>query len=199
MALQREVDVLNSRFLAQEIVDSYIFDTEDVATGSNSIKFFESLTGKDDFEANFEGDKAVVKEGRLFEIRFFLAQVVQDQAVLADHVRLEYEAFHDQGSWEWTVANVLFDRDTLRRIAGGIQFRPIIIDQAAAANVSSAFPGDGRHDNVRSYAIPKVVPGGREVRLTVQWQATGGSPNSTTYSLQMIYYGVEMVPIREVA
>lgn len=199
MAVQREVDVLNSRFRAQEIVDVYRYDTITVAAGTSRAQFFRTLGTKADHLADFEGDKALVKEGRLFEVRFIIAQVIRDDTGTTEHDNLDLEQFFDQGSWKWDVANVRFDEDTLRRISGGLQWRPVGLDTSAGAAgaPTAAYPGDGRHDNVRMYSIPKVIPGGREVDFEVTWQNAGGSPNPVNYDLQIIMYGIELVPLQE--
>ena len=196
MAIRREVDVLNSRFEVQDIVDKYAYDTISVPPGSNNIKFFETLGGKSDHQAAFEGDKALVKEGRLFEVRFILAQIVQHGVPFVPD-KLDLGSFFDEGSFEWNVANVLFDEDILRRISGGVQLRSQV-DGPLAAPLIGGFWGDARHDNVRVYSIPKVIPGGREVKFEVSWENAAGSRNTQDFDLQISMYGVELVPVREV-
>lgn len=181
----RGVDFRSRRF--RLLKDRHLFDTEDIATTDTTKQFFVSISSKRKSQAIFTGDFSLVKEANLF-------LVVGLQALVRD-VTLTvaiWRTFFNKGAFQWNVIvpeTVTVDEDRLSAIAPG----PDWFSSQSADAVTS---GGTKYEDRRSYltGANKIVPGGRAIEFTVNWQESGGNGLSTTTSLSIVFAGGEYEP-----
>lgn len=182
----RGVDFRNRKF--RLLKDRHLYDTEQVLTTDATKQFFVTISNKKKSQAIFTGDFSLVKEANLF-------LVVQLQAFVRDRVlpQAEWTPFFEKGAFQWNVIvpeTVTVDEDRLAHIAEG----PASYTSATTDGVqTSGTPG---YECRRTYltGANKIVPGGRAIEFTVNWQETGGNGLTATTDLSIIFAGGEYEP-----
>lgn len=184
--IPRGVDFRNRKF--RLLKDRHLFDTEDVATTDTTKQFFVTINSKRKSQAIFTGDFSLVKEANLF-------LAVQLQAFVRDRIlpTAEYLPFFEKGSFQWNVIvpeTVTVDEDRLAHIAQG----PAAFGNTDADTLQS--DSGPRYEGRRTYltGANKIVPGGRAIEFTCNWQESGGNGLSTTTGLSIIFAGGEYEP-----
>lgn len=181
----RGVDFRARRF--RLLKDRHLFDTEDIATTDTTKQFFVSISSKRKSQAIFTGDFSLVKEANLF-------LVVGLQALVRD-VTLTvaiWRTFFNKGAFQWNVIvpeTVTVDEDRLSAIAPGP-------DWYSSNSADAVTSGGTKYEDRRSYltGANKIVPGGRAIEFTVNWQEAAGNGLSTTTSLSIVFAGGEYEP-----
>jgi hypothetical protein len=181
----RGVDFRARRF--RLLKDRHLFDTEDIATVDTTKQYFVTIAGKKKSQAIFTGDFSLVKEANLFLV-IGLQALVRDVAM----TRAVWQTFFNKGSFTWNVIvpeTVTVDEDRISAIAPG----PDWFSSNSADAATSAGP---RYDLRRTYltGANKIVPGGRAIEFTVNWQESGGNGLTTTTSLSIVFAGGEYEP-----
>lgn len=188
--LPRSIDFRKRKF--RLLKDRHIYDTEPVLAADTTKSFFVSIGTKKKSQAIFTGDFSLVKEANLF-------LVMQLQGLVRDRnlTTAEWNTFFNKGAFVWNVIvpeTVTVDEDRLGHVAPGPEkFRTV---DASAAPVNEAYPEGRRYEHRRTYLVGanKIVPGGRAIEFTVNWQEAGGNGLTTTTDLSMIFSGGEYEP-----
>ena len=183
--LPRGIDFRNRKF--RLLKDRHLFDTEDVLAADTTKSFFVSIGTKKKSQAIFTGDFSLVKEANLF-LAIQLQCLIRDRAL----PNAEWLSFFNKGSFQWNVIvpeTVTVDEDRLASIAPGPEHTG---DVDAAAYV----PDGARYEHRRTYltGANKIVPGGRAIEFTLNWQESGGNGLSTTTSVSIVFAGGEYEP-----
>lgn len=175
--------------------DRHVFDTVVVAVADTSADAFVTVGGKRKSQANFQGDKSLVKEANLF-------LVIGLQAETRGRIlqSAEWKTFYNQGSYTWSIIvpeTVVVDEDYLGAIALGPDVERFT-DQSAAA-IDEAVAWDRTYMGRRAYLVGenKIVPGGRAVEFSARWDETGvGNGLTVATDLRVIFAGGEYEPMR---
>jgi len=182
----RGVDFRNRKF--RLLKDRHVYDTEPISTTDTTKQFFVTIGSKRKSQAIFTGDFSLVKEANLF-------LVVQLQAYVRDRIlpKAEYLPFFNKGAFVWNVIvpeTVTVDEDRLFHIAQG----PAPFGDTDADQYQS--DSGPRYEGRRTYltGANKIVPGGRAIEFTTNWQETGGNGLTTTTDLSIIFAGGEYEP-----
>lgn len=172
--------------------DRHVIDTEAVAAADVSKDFFLTVAAKKKSQANFQGDKSLVKEANLFlviglqaETRF---RVIQDS---------EWKTLFGKGSYTWSIIvpeTVVVDEDTLASITPG----PDLERFSTATALDEAVAFDRSYAGRRAFLVGenKIVPGGRAIEFTAKWEEAAGNGLSATTDLRIIFAGGEYEPMR---
>ncbi len=177
----------------EALKDRNIRDTESIAKTDVSKSFFVSLGSKQKSQANFQGDKSLVKEANVF-------LPLQVRAYTRDLLTItEFFAFWHKGYAELKKLvpdTITVDEDNLANWSTGAVLQPYYDNSAAP--VANALPGDQRQEGKRTFIVPenKLFPGGRAIECLVTWSETGGCGTSASHDLVTEFYGVEFEPAR---
>lgn len=187
----RKVEYKGAEVVCDVVADRYVFDTELVVNGDTEKTFYVSLTGKGYNLANFEGDKTIVPEQRIFETLAVGARIVEKGVGATNPLISDAHNMFEAGYFTFSIQEALTDRDFLQRIAGGF-------DVFEIGGVGTAFMGDGAIPNVRKYSVSRLIPGGRSIEFKTYWPGPGGVvltpiPPLGVY-LQVWLYGYELIP-----
>lgn len=168
--------------------DRHLFDTEDVLTTDISKDYFKSANGKRKSQAIFTGDLSLVKEANIF-------LVMAMQVLIRDRVLTgaEWRTFHQKGFFRFDVIvpeSVTVDEDRISAIAPGPNFEQFL------NTVDNTVDSGREYVDRRSYLVGenKIVPGGRAVEFTLNWQEAGGNGLTATTSVSVIVAGGEYEP-----
>ena len=194
MLTEKVIRYYNKLVLCKVIRDRNIYDTEVVVDGSSSVQFFKTLQGKDLHRANFEGDKAIVSEGYIFQVLKANAIILgqpQDIGTL--------KQIFDNAQYEIDVNQVEVVQEHFRELMGGIDHR---LYSGGANPDASIFgvAGDATNQTCRKYLMPKHISGGRQLNFNVRWPESGGLklfPSTKKVELMINLYGMELVPVEQ--
>jgi len=178
------------RLECRVIADRWWFDTEPIKTTDSSMKFFLSLAGKTPDQANFEGDKSLVKEEEFALIYGAVAYMISTATPVLLPLHVDVNAIFHSASYEWKQNNTVVSEDNMLVLAGGMSLR--VSGLAAAA--AELQPGDGRHDNIRKFTKPILVTGGRSVDFEVAF--TQAVAANDTIALMIRFFGLHLIPSR---
>lgn len=190
------IEVKRQRVETRVVEDKWLYDTENVANAASVTNFFVTKQNKAAFLARFAGDESLVNEGRFFE------WIAVELRVLADRVAAafrppEQDLFEmaTEGFAEAKISDEVVFEENLARMFGGFDFVPVLLNTTAAAAADVRYSaGSGQHGNVRKFAVSKIVPGGRNFKLRLSWEAAGGVQLAAARRLQVAVYGIEQVP-----
>jgi len=174
--------------------DRHVFDTESIATTDTSKDFFLTVSGKKKSQANFQGDKSLVKEANLF-----LAIGLQAETRSRVLTSAEWKTFFNKGAFTFAIIvpeTVTVDEDQLGSIAPGPDLERNTDASAAAVNEATAW--DRTYMGRRAYLVGenKIVPGGRAIEFSVKWEEGGGNGLASAADLRIIFAGGEYEPMR---
>jgi len=175
--------------------DRHVFDTTPVAVADTSADFFLTVTGKRKSQANFQGDKSLVKEANLYLVVGLQAET--RTRVLSS---AEWKTFFNQGSFTWSIIvpeTVVVDEDYIGAIAPGPDAERFT--DASAAAIDEAVAWDRTYMGRRTYLVGenKIVPGGRAIEFSCRWEETGiGNGLTAATDLRVIFAGGEYEPMR---
>jgi hypothetical protein len=178
----------------EALKDRHIRDTENVLKTDVGKYFFVTLGAKQKSQANFQGDKSLVKEANVFlplQVRGHTRSLL---------TITEFFSFWHKGYAELKKLvpdTITVDEDNLGNWSTGAVLQPFYDNSAAP--VANATPGDQRLEGRRTYIVPenKLFPGGRAVECLVSWQEAGGNGLVVaSCDLAIEFYGVEFEPAR---
>lgn len=179
------------RLECRVIADRWWFDTEPIQTTDSSKKFFLSLAGKTPDQANFEGDKSLVKEEEFALIYGAVAYMISVAATKGLPLFADVNAIFHSAAYEWKQNNTVVSEDNMLVLAGGVSLR---VSGTPIAVVGEYQPGDGRHDNMRKFTKPILVTGGRS--LDFETTFTQAVAVDDTIALMIRFYGLHLIPSR---
>lgn len=156
---------------------------------ATTYDFFQTTALKTPAMAKFEGDRSLVKE-REYALIYGAVYYLLDPSwevipPTVDALKLR------NASYEWKQSDVTVSEDNLLALEGGSSYRI----SGGAAIAAEAQPGDGRHDNMRRFAKPILVLGGRSVDFSV----TLGTVLATESKLMIRFYGLHLIPTKKLA
>ncbi len=189
---QSVIDYRGRKFEA--LKDRNVRDTEAVATTDVSKSFFLQVGTKTKSQANFQGDKSLVKEANVF-------LPLQVRAYTREELTItEFLAFWHKGYVELKKLvpdTITVDEDNLANWACG-PVQQLFYDFSAPARPANAMPGDQRQEGKRTFIVPenKLYPGGRAIECQTTWQEAGGNGLADEADLVVEFYGVEFEPAR---
>lgn len=184
--LPRGIDFRNRKF--RLLKDRHLYDTVDVLTTDTTVQFFVTIGNKRKSQAIFTGDFSLVKEANLF-------LVIQLQALVRSLVvtGAVWRSLFNNGSFTWNVIvpeTVTVDEDRLSAIAPGPDYEQFLSTTDNAVAAGRTYP------DRRTYltGANKIVPGGRALEFTCNWQEAGGNGLAATTSLSIVFAGGEYEP-----
>jgi len=170
--------------------DRHLYDSVDVLTTDISADYFKTAAAKRKSQAIFTGDLSLVKEANIF-------LVMQIQALIRDRVltSAEWKAFYNKGWFKFDVIvpeTVTVDEDRLSAIAPG----PDLERFTTSTDVNEAVDYGRHYVDRRTYMVGenKIVPGGRAIEFTLNWQEAGGNGLTTTTGVSIVFAGGEYEP-----
>jgi hypothetical protein len=174
--------------------DRNIFDVESIATTDVAKSFFLTLGTKAKSQANFQGDKSLVKEANLF-----LAVGLQASTRARVITKAEWKVFFEKGFFSWAIIvpeTVEVDNDTLAAIAQGPDLERFV--DASIAAVDEAVAWGRTYVDRRTFLVGenKIVPGGRAIEFTTNWQEAAGNGLTVATDLRITFDGGEYEPMR---
>jgi hypothetical protein len=192
---QAQIEYRGRKFDA--LKDRHIRDTETVLKAATSAQFFMTLTAKQKSQANFQGDKSLVKEANVFlplQVRAYPrlvntgAGLVGQSLSIADYVQMFHRGYVELR--KLVPDTITVDEDNLANISTG----PTWLD----LTVANAQAGDQRIEGRRTFIVPenKLFPGGRALELEVSWKEAAALGTATSAELVVEFYGVEFEPSR---
>lgn len=183
----RTIDFRGRKF--RLLKDRHLFDTAILSTTTTTQSFFVTIGTKVKSQAIFTGDFTLVKEANVY-------LSVQLQALVRDRVLTgsERRTLFNKGWFQFNCIvpeTVTVDEDRLEAISPGPDHRVLF-----TATTEVAEDGGWQYENRRTYlqGANKVIPGGRAIEFTVNWQEAGGNGLTTTTDLSVIFAGGEYEP-----
>jgi len=172
--------------------DRHIFDTESIALLDTTKSYFVSMGTKRKSQAIFTGDFSLVKEANLF-LPIQLQALPRYAVARAPLALAEFPNFWNLGAFQWNVTvpeTVCVDEDRLAAIWPGPEVETMV-------NTAYFFNGGRHYADRRTYLVGanKVIPGGRAIEFTVNWQETAGNGLvATALDLSIVFAGGEYEP-----
>lgn len=169
------------------IADRNWYDTISFAGATTAPQqFFVTLGTKRKDQALFEGDLSLVKEA---EIALIYGMIVFafDATGTVIPPTVDMIKILNQGAYEWKQDKITVSEDDLRSVTGGINTR----QSGLAAGAAECVVGDGRHDNIRRFAKPIFVAGGR----TIEFKISLNVARAAAWDLKTKFYGLHCVPV----
>jgi hypothetical protein len=195
----KAIEVKRQKIETRVLEDKWLFDTVSIANGNSLIQYFVTKQNKNPYRARFAGDESLVNEGKFFEWVAIEMRVLADRTVpTARPVDADMFNMATEGYCEAKIADEVVLEENMIRLFGGFDFTPVLVTIGNAAAAAQQSLGSGQHGNVRKFAVSKIVPGGRNFKLQLQWANTGGVLLVATQSLQVAVYGIEQVPTGKV-
>lgn len=172
--------------------DRHVFDTVSVAAADPSQDFFLTNSGKKKSQANFQGDKSLVKEANLFLV-LALQALGRNRSV----TKAEWITFFEKGNFNFDITvpeTVRVDEDSLASIAPGPDKERV----ATTTSADEAVAMDRTYAGRRTYLVGenKIVPGGRALEFQTLWGESGGNGLASALDLKVIFAGGEYEPQR---
>jgi len=192
--LPRGIDFRNRKF--RLLKDRHIFDTESIALLDTTKSYFVTVGTKRKSQAIFTGDYSLVKEANLF-LPIALQALPRYAAARTPLAIAEAPPFWNAGWFQWNVIvpeTVTVDEDRLAAIAPGPELQG---DYDNTYIWGGGGNGDRSYANRRTYLVGanKIIPGGRAIEFTVNWQETGGNGLvATALDLSIVFAGGEYEP-----
>lgn len=183
----RTIDFRGRKF--RLLKDRHLFDTATLSTTTTTQSYFVTIASKKKSSAIFTGDFTLVKEANVF-------LAVQLQALVTDRVLTgaERRTLFNKGWFQFNCIvpeTVTVDEDRLSAISPGV-------DQEVLFTAATEVAEDGaqEYENRRTYlqGANKVIPGGRAIEFTVNWQEAAGNGLTTTTDLSIVFAGGEYEP-----
>ena len=189
---QSTIDYRGRKFEA--LKDRNIRDTESIALLDVSKSMFIQIGTKTKSQANFQGDKSLVKEANVF-LPLQVRAYTRDILTIAEFIVFWFKGYVELK--KLVPDTITVDEDNLGNWSTGAVLQPFYDNSAAP--VANATPGDQRLEGRRTYIVPenKLFPGGRAVECLVSWQEAGGNGLVVaSCDLAIEFYGVEFEPAR---
>lgn len=187
-----QIDFMNgkTKLSGWNLADRWIYDTMPIATGATLTQFFQTTAAKFYHQANFEGDYTLVPDGHVFQVLAKLIRVVKDNVAATQTFTIaDANELFSQSYYEWEIQGVITDRTACHYVAGGFDHAEVY-EPANLGAANTVVSGDGRHDNMRTFRVEKVVPGGRNIKYNIQ--TPGGIVLGQTRAVQVSFYGNEI-------
>lgn len=183
-----EVTFAKRDFVA--LKDRNVRDTESIATTDTSKSFFETLSTKKKSQANFQGDKSLIREANLFLI-------LQARAFIRNRLptNAEFMKVFNTGYYELkklTPDTITIDEDNLLSLTPGCLSTR---NSGGTLAIDEALPGDSRQEGRRTYISPenKMYPGGRTIEFKITWEE-GANGLASAAEMVIEFYGIEFEP-----
>lgn len=173
------------------VADRWWYDTETLTTTEAEQKYFITLAGKAGWQANFEGDKSLVKEREYALIFGMHATAVLDSLASSLAIEDMIDTFFGS-SYEMKVNDVVVAEGNCLELVGGpgwqIYTSPV---QAVGADLTIAQGGSMTQDNLRKFWKPILVTGGRSIDFLLR------TPNARAVDIKVKVklYGLHLIPV----
>lgn len=190
----RKIEILGAKVVCDFLKDSYIFDSEAIANGSNSQEFFVTKQNKQAHQANFHSDGALVQKDRILETIAIIQKIYGNDPV----DEFDLKSLFELGNVTVEIDEDIEDRDVMLRHGGGIEVHTEL-EPGNLGFLDRAYMGNGNHRNVRVFAKHKMMPGGKTTIITDRWAAAGGSQNVIQRTVNVTCYGYELKPRAKLA